>query len=87
MMLVGGKWFIFVPAGMVVVTKQERIARGCSVENKPRKGLQEQARDSVFARVPTTEEARESGGCSGVCSMNIARVCSVKRVCPTCYIT
>ena len=41
-------------------------------------GAAEQARDSVCARVPTTEEARDSGGCSGVCSLDCSRVCSVE---------
>ena len=41
----------------------------------------EKTRDSAFARVPTTEEARDRGGSSGVCSMDFARVSSVKRVC------
>ena len=40
----------------------------------------EQARDSVFARVPMTEEARDGDGCSGVGSMEFARVFSVKQV-------
>ena len=35
-------------------------------------GAAEEARDSVFARVPTKEEARKSGVCSGVCSVDFA---------------